>query len=110
MRDIHLKVCDDEEMNLYFSISTRAFMKYLLIGFLTCQFLQSPAQITTGYFSSFDKTKIYYEVEGSGHPVVLVHGFTGSTESWKKSMLYKDLLRSNYLVISLDLRGNGRSD
>ena len=66
--------------------------------------------VTTGYFSSFDGTKIYYEVHGSGKPVLLVHGFIVNMNSWKGAALYKDLLNDGYQVILLDLRGNGKSD
>ncbi len=70
----------------------------------------SRAQKDSGYYSSFDGRKIYYEVTGKGSPVVLVHGFIANGESWKKLPLYSDLLKEGYQVISMDLRGNGRSD
>src|SRR4051794_3270699 len=62
------------------------------------------------YFKSFDGRAIYYEVKGRGKPVILIHGFIVDGESWKKTAVYKDLLESGYKVITLDLRGNGRSD
>lgn len=65
---------------------------------------------TAGYFSSFDGTKIYYEVKGAGEPVVLVHGFIVNGDSWKKTALYNDLLKGGYKVITFDMRGNGKSD
>ncbi len=61
-------------------------------------------------FASFDGTRIYYEVRGQGEPVVLIHGFTGTGESWKKSPVYSLLLQNGFQVITLDLRGNGQSD
>jgi len=65
---------------------------------------------SAGLFASFDGVKIYYEVKGNGKPVVLVHGFVVNGESWKKSALYNDLLNRGYKVITMDLRGNGKSD
>jgi pimeloyl-ACP methyl ester carboxylesterase len=62
------------------------------------------------YYTSFDGTKIYYEVKGEGFPVVLIHGFSGTGEGWKKGQLYAGLLNAGYQVIILDQRGNGRSD
>ena len=62
------------------------------------------------YFKSFDGTKIYYEVKGSGEPVLLVHGFIVNGQSWKRTELYKDLLAQGYKIIILDQRGNGFSD
>lgn len=66
--------------------------------------------VHSGYLSSFDGTKIYYEVSGKGKPVLLVHGFIVNSNSWKKTSLYSDLLNNGYKVILLDMRGNGRSD
>lgn len=62
------------------------------------------------FYTSFDGTKIYYEVKGNGYPVLLIHGFCGTGEGWKKSILYTNLLKGGYKVILLDLRGNGQSD
>jgi len=65
--------------------------------------------IDSNYFSSFDGTKIYYEVRGEGKPVLLVHGFIVDGSSWKRAALYNDLLHEGYKVIILDMRGNGKS-
>jgi pimeloyl-ACP methyl ester carboxylesterase len=62
------------------------------------------------FFTSFDSTKIYYEVKGTGDAVVLVHGFIVNGQSWKRTELYKNLLEEGYKVIILDQRGNGFSD
>jgi pimeloyl-ACP methyl ester carboxylesterase len=71
----------------------------------------STAIADTGkFFTSFDKTKIYYEVRGLGDAVVLVHGFIVNGQSWKRTELYKNLLEEGYKVIILDQRGNGFSD
>ena len=61
------------------------------------------------YFTAPDSTRIYYEVQGSGKPVMLVHGFMGTGTSWQQTALYDTLVKSGYQVIVLDQRGNGRS-
>ncbi len=61
-------------------------------------------------FTSFDGTKIHYEVRGSGRPVVLVHGFMGSSAAWKTAPLVDSLLKAGFQVVTLDTRGNGQSD
>ena len=72
---------------------------------------QDQSKADTGsFFTSFDSTKIYYEVKGSGDAVLLVHGFIVNGQSWKRTELYKDLLATGYKVIILDQRGNGFSD
>ncbi len=65
---------------------------------------------TAHYYTAPDGIKIYYEVKGTGYPVVLVHGFIVNSQSWKRGKLYYDLLNKGYKVITVDLRGNGKSD
>ncbi|HET7115920.1 MAG TPA: alpha/beta hydrolase [Hanamia sp.] len=65
--------------------------------------------VDSAYFSSFDGTKIYYEVSGEGKPVLLVHGFIVDGSSWKRTALYNDLLNDGYKVVIPDMRGNGKS-
>lgn len=62
------------------------------------------------YYTSFDGKKIYYEIKGDGFPILLLHGFTGNGQSWKRGILYNDLIATGYKVITPDLRGNGQSD
>jgi len=81
----------------------------LLITFRSYTQNNNPAD-TGAYFRSFDSTKIYYEVKGTGDAVVLVHGFIVNGQSWKRTELYKNLLEEGYKVIILDQRGNGFSD
>jgi pimeloyl-ACP methyl ester carboxylesterase len=67
------------------------------------------AQDAGKFFISFDGTRIYYEVKGEGSPVILVHGFTGTSQGWKHGSLYPALLTAGYKVVILDMRGNGQS-
>lgn len=62
------------------------------------------------FFTAADGVKIHYEVKGNGKAVVLVHGFIVDGESWKRTALYNDLLAKGFKVITLDQRGNGKSD
>ena len=63
-----------------------------------------------GVFQSFDGTKIYFETEGNGPAVVLLHGFMNTGASWKRGKLPAKLVEAGYKVIIPDLRGNGKSD
>ncbi len=51
--------------------------------------------------------KIHYEVKGRGQPVLFIHGYGGSTITWKRQVPF---FSKNYKVISIDLRGHGKSD
>ncbi len=88
-----------------------AFIFFIIINNSKAQTdsLSSKFPIDSNYFSSFDGTKIYYEVRGKGKPVLLVHGFIVNSNSWKHAALYYDLLNNGYKVIILDMRGNGKS-
>lgn len=55
-----------------------------------------------------DGVPIHYEVEGSGPPLVLQHGFSDSLESWYESG-YVGALADRYQVILIDARGHGES-
>jgi pimeloyl-ACP methyl ester carboxylesterase len=86
-------------------------MKELIIFFMLFYSLWSNATgIETNFYKSPDGTKIYYEVNGTGDAVVLIHGFLTDGKSWKQTALYTDLVSAGYKVILMDLRGNGRSD
>jgi non-heme chloroperoxidase len=50
---------------------------------------------------------IYYEDQGSGQPVVLIHGYPLNGASWERQM--KVLLDAGYRVIAYDRRGWGQS-
>ena len=53
--------------------------------------------------------RIHYEVEGTGPPLVLQHGFTDSIGGWRQ-FGYVDALKGSYRLILLDARGHGASD
>jgi pimeloyl-ACP methyl ester carboxylesterase len=56
-----------------------------------------------------DGVRIHYEVEGSGTPLVLQHGFTDSLMVWYERG-YVDALRHLYRLILIDARGHHLSD
>jgi pimeloyl-ACP methyl ester carboxylesterase len=62
-------------------------------------------------YASNDGVRIYYELEGSGPPLVLHVGFLGSLEDWRREdTRYVQALRDAYRLILLDPRGQGLSD
>lgn len=66
-------------------------------------------QITkkTGYYTSFDGTKIYYEVRGSGRPIVLCYGLACLINHWTHQI--KEFSQ-DYMTIVFDYRGHHASD
>ncbi|MEV8271667.1 alpha/beta hydrolase [Microbacterium sp. NPDC077184] len=64
------------------------------------------AYITVGTENSAD-IELFYTDQGSGQPVVLIHGFPLNGESWGKQQAA--LLEAGYRVIAYDRRGFGAS-
>jgi pimeloyl-ACP methyl ester carboxylesterase len=61
------------------------------------------------YFTN-DGVKIYYEIEGEGPPVLLIHGFASSMAlNWKQTG-WVEALKDDYQIILIDCRGHGKSD
>jgi pimeloyl-ACP methyl ester carboxylesterase len=62
------------------------------------------------HFDSFDGLSLYFDDEGDGEPVVLLHGFAADTNiNYVRSGLLDALLDAGYRVIPLDARGHGLS-
>ena len=59
-----------------------------------------------GHTASVNGIEMYYEVSGSGPPLVLLHGFGGSGQDWNSM---RGEYVNAYQVIVPDLRGHGRS-
>lgn len=55
-----------------------------------------------------DDIEIFYEMQGEGAPLVLIMGWTASSESWDPQLVEE--LSRFYTVIVFDNRGTGRSD
>jgi pimeloyl-ACP methyl ester carboxylesterase len=54
----------------------------------------------------FNGIEIYFEQHGTGEPVLLLHGFSGSSQDWKASLAEWG---DGFELIVPDLRGHGRS-
>lgn len=61
-------------------------------------------------FQSFDDVTIAYTDQGSGEPVILLHGFINTSASFNGTVIKENLLTKGYRVIATDLRGNGKSE
>ena len=78
---------------------------FLAMTFMTADASAQP-QPTTGY-ASVNGLKMYYEVHGSGEPVVLLHGaFMTITNNWTG---WIDELAKRRKVIAVEMQGHGRT-
>ena len=58
------------------------------------------------YFRTNDHVELYFEEQGEGKPVVLIHGWSASRKHFNKQI---NELAKYHRVISYDLRGHGDS-
>lgn len=64
------------------------------------------AEPITGKTESLNGVELYFEVHGAGQPIVLLHGFSGSSQDWKPSL---NQWGADFQFLLPDLRGHGRS-
>ena len=64
-----------------------------------------PAQ-PLGRIETLNGVQLYFEVHGTGEPLLLLHGFSGSSQDWVTSITE---LGAEYQLIMPDQRGHGRS-
>jgi len=59
-----------------------------------------------GRIETLNGTQLYFEVHGTGEPLILLHGFSGSSQDWTAVIAE---WRTQFQLIVPDLRGHGRS-
>ncbi len=75
-----------------------------------CALFLVPLLHAEDLFFDSDGVKIHYTVEGSGEPVLLIHGYTANIAvNWAAPGVIK-ALADNYQVIAIDNRGHGQSE
>lgn len=67
----------------------------------------NPVSKNTGTFKSYDGTKIYYEVRGSGRPVIFAYGIGCLTNHWRHQIKH---FSQYYQTIVFDYRAHHKSE
>ena len=87
--------------------------KFLLALSVVCCLVPCPADATDGMFDS-NGVKIRYVTEGTGEPVVLIHGWMADSSMWGRDPSGNTKLNTSrtegFQLIALDCRGHGQSD
>jgi pimeloyl-ACP methyl ester carboxylesterase len=58
-------------------------------------------------YAEVNGLKMYYEIHGSGHPLVLLHGAFGFVEGWVRVL---PTLAKNRQIIAIELEGHGHTN
>jgi pimeloyl-ACP methyl ester carboxylesterase len=75
-----------------------------MLGFYAWKLFSTEAH--GGQYASINGIQLYYETYGSGQPVLILHGGTGSLEDMRYQIA---ALASDRFVVAPDSRGHGRS-
>jgi pimeloyl-ACP methyl ester carboxylesterase len=87
-------------------MKTTAFFLSMLMTTLLSGVVSGQQKPTTGY-APVNGLKMYYEIHGSGEPVVLLHGaFMAITDDW--SVWISELSKTRK-VIAIEMQGHGRT-
>lgn len=73
--------------------------------------MRKSAAFISDFLTSFEGTRIHYEISGSTNfekTVILLHGLGGNLTAWDPQV--KELSKLGFTTISIDLRGYGLSD
>ncbi len=65
-----------------------------------------PTSARNGVVEASDGALIYYDVTGSGPPILFVHGWTMSGRFWRRQV---EGLSGEFTVVTMDLRAHGNS-
>jgi pimeloyl-ACP methyl ester carboxylesterase len=86
--------------------------RFLLAMLAACCLAPCPADATDGMFDS-NGVKIRYVTEGTGEPVVLIHGWMADSSMWGRDPSGNTKLNTahteGFQLIALDCRGHGQS-
>jgi pimeloyl-ACP methyl ester carboxylesterase len=77
---------------------------------LSASVVVAAVEPTHGTFTASDGVKIHYLEAGTGSPVVLIHGYTGTAEGNWFSNGVAEALAKNHRVVAIDCRGHGKSE
>ena len=85
--------------------------RFLLTVFAVCCLVSGPVHAADEVFDS-NGVKIRYVTEGTGEPVVLIHGWMADSSMWGQDRSGNTKLSGadGFQLIALDCRGHGKSD
>src|SRR4051794_40078673 len=88
------------------NMKTTAFSLSMVLTLFLSGVVSGQQKPTTGY-APVNGLKMYYEIQGTGEPVVLLHGaFMAITDDWR---MWINELAKTHKVIAVEMQGHGRT-
>jgi pimeloyl-ACP methyl ester carboxylesterase len=79
-----------------------------IMVFIACFSTYAQVKVNSnGKFFNYNGTKIYYEDTGKGEPLLLLHNFINTADSWSPHVA---VYSKQFRTIAVDMMGHGRSD
>ena len=82
----------------------KSTMAIILLAVIGCFSMKAAAQVKS--YAEVNGIKLYYEIHGTGQPLVLLHGGFGMIEMFGSNL---SELAAKHRVIAVDLQGHGRT-
>ncbi len=90
------------------SLKLISFLLLLLIaGVATAQTVPYGDNVAAGKFVTLNGVSVYFEIYGSGVPLLFIHGNSTPLRGWKPQIEH---FSKKYKVIAMDCRGRGKSE
>jgi pimeloyl-ACP methyl ester carboxylesterase len=83
------------------------FALTIMATFNTDPATSKQASVTDNHFIEIEGVNLHYRTGGSGQVLLLLHGFTLSSDQWEP---FVEIFAENHTVIAMDMPGHGRSD
>lgn len=93
-------------MAYYRIVRSTALGVLILLALASAAAARTQVKPATDDILAVNGMEMYYELHGAGEPLVLLHGFGGSSQVWQD---FIPELSQSYRVVVPDLRGHGRS-
>jgi len=93
-------------VTIFFSVTRTKSLPYNVITLNTDNLPTPQEQVDEGYVQLSDVKMHYIQYGTSGHPLILLHGNAGDTDSLKEAATY---LANDYIVYTVDSRCHGLS-
>ena len=85
----------------------KIILVYIVMAISSAEIIAQEISVTSDHYLTIDGWNIHYRTGGNGPVLLMLHGFTLSSEQWTE---FFDEFAPHHTVIAVDLPGHGKSD